>query len=61
MGSKSTFNLEVINSEPELDSMNNNESWHVKIGGPYDPNNKLVTPQGLDDDGKITVDQNTLI
>ena len=61
MDSSTIFLVEVVNSESESNTSNNKDRWHVKIGGPYDPNNKLVTPQGLDDDGKITVDQNTLI
>ena len=52
MDSSTIFLVEVVNSESESNTSNNKDRWHVKIGGPYDPNNKLVTPQGLDDDGK---------
>tara|TARA_B110000046_G_scaffold46795_1_gene51887 strand:- start:874 stop:1440 length:567 start_codon:yes stop_codon:yes gene_type:complete len=43
----------VFSDTTEANLSNNNHTWDLEIGGPYDPNNKLVTPQGSGAAGNI--------
>ncbi len=58
--SKVYFTASIESGLVETATYNNVENWSLLVDGPYDPNNKTVSPQGLDDDGKITLEQNEL-
>ena len=53
IGDRVNFKVFVFSDPTEVDLTNNNHIWDLEIGGPYDPNNKLVTPQGNGPSGKV--------
>lgn len=53
IGSRAYFNVIAIADRLEANPNNNNHQWSVIIDGPYDPNNKLVTPEGVGPNGNI--------
>lgn len=53
IGSRAYFNVIATTNRSEANLNNNNHSWSVIIDGPYDPNNKLVTPEGVGPNGNI--------
>ncbi|MDC1221264.1 T9SS type A sorting domain-containing protein [Salibacteraceae bacterium] len=53
IGSYIDFKVLSISDTSEHNLTNNNDLWKLQIGGPYDPNNKIVTPQGTGAAGNV--------
>jgi uncharacterized repeat protein (TIGR01451 family) len=53
LGDLVTFKAYAFSDSTENNLSNNNHIWQLVVGGPYDPNNKLVTPQGNGPYGKV--------
>lgn len=47
IGNDVTLKASVFSSSNELIINDNHDVWDLEIGGPYDPNNKIVSPQGI--------------
>jgi len=49
------FTLTITESDPYMDD--NMDLWKLEIGGPYDPNNKEVSPEGYGPEGNVIGDE----